>query len=153
MPWWIWLIPICAIALLLHRMARRPPTLHRQVGLDRLEPHVQRLTESRGTGPVLVLERESGTGVLELTVTAEPSIQLRVPDVSWSAGRIDDAERRLSAAGFLPSWEGGSRCREVRRSLRVATRGVDDAVRAVGVTVAALGWPADTPFTVHLERG
>jgi hypothetical protein len=153
MPWWIWLLPLLAVLLALYRLVHRPPTYHRHVGLDALESHVRYLIESRIRGAVLVLEREGGTGVFELLRAPERSATLRVPDITWATEGIADAEQSLRAAGFGPTWNSSSRCGQVRRSLHVATDGVNSAVRAVQITAAALGWQPDTRFTVHLERG
>lgn len=152
MPWWIWLLPLIVIALVLYRLARRPPVPHRHVSLVGLEAHVGRLLASDRPGAVLVLERESGTGVLQLVSTGDRSVELRVPDVAWSAAGIAGAGESLRAAGYCPAWDSGSRCREVRRMLCAAVD-ASDVVRAVQITAAALGWQPDTCFTVRLERG
>jgi hypothetical protein len=114
---------------------------------------VRQLFESGNHGTVLVLEREGGTGVFELVRAPEGSATLRVPDITWASEGIAGAEQSLRAAGFRPTWDGGSRCGQVRRSLHVVTDDVSNAVRAVQITAAALGWQPDTRFTVHLERG
>jgi hypothetical protein len=153
MSWWIWLLPLLAVFLVLRRLVHRPPPYHHHVGPDTLASHLRYLLKSGNRGTVLVLEREGGTGVFELVTSPEEFLTLRVPDIAWASEGIVGAEQSLRAAGFHPTWDGSSRCGQVRRSLRVVTDSVSSAARAVQITAAALGWPPDARFTAHIERG
>jgi hypothetical protein len=148
------------IALVIYRRAQAAPTYARHIGLDAVDECVRHLLRSAGRAPVLILEREGAAGILQITAAGrgpDRTLELGVPEVDWSGAYFDDLDATLRASGFAPQSDGGSKCSEVRRYLRVPVSGTTtelaaEGARLVAVTARVLQWPADVQFTAHVER-
>lgn len=158
-PWWMWVVPAAGLmAVLMLRVLK--PAVQRGMTLTSVKPRLESFVLGSGHQSMLVLEREGGTGVLQLQLSSEAGrtrvVELGLPYIDWSSEKFDRVAEALREAGYSLQVENVGSCNAVRRFLRVTATGparrlVADGWKMLLIAQDSLGWRDDTTFTVHIE--
>ena len=158
MPWLFGAAALLVAGIVLWRFGRRP-VFHRGVTFASLARHVDSFLLQMAPGGVLIAERESGPGFLQLAMISASlewqAVEFGLPELAWSRHRFDEVVRGLQHAGFETRVE-ATASPNLPRFLRVSLSGPTPEVSAQAFRLLQsahreLGWNASERYTVHSQ--
>lgn len=159
---WVWFITaivLLAIVVLLLRWLSQP-IAYRRLLLTDTRRFLQSFLQQSGAGSILVLDRESGPGFLQIAIGKRQRDQLEiefgVPDAAWSRQHFDIVHGAMGNAGFINRVETNSDNENIPRFLRVYVRGNRDELSRVVPQVLelaanALGFRMGDRYTLRMS--
>jgi hypothetical protein len=157
-PLWFLVVPVVVVPVALLWLRGAQPYAHRHVPLSGFPRLLDAFLGKLDTGGVLIADRESGEGFLQLAIgnwnAQWHEVEFGLPDVGWSTHYFEATVSALANAGFTPAVEPGSG--QVSRFLRVRITGPAPLLRErlsqlLVVAATALSWSPGDLFTVRLK--
>jgi hypothetical protein len=160
---WIWLIVgVVSLAILVVVLLRwlAQPIPYRGLLLSGLQRFLDGFLQQMAVGSVFLLEREFGSGFLQLAVVGRDrdhqELEFGLPDAAWCRGRFDLVHAVMKRAGYDCHVDVNCGNADIPRFLRVRIAGnrhelVPTSLRLLELAASELGFGVKDRYTLRMS--